>query len=127
MKGTMVRKDISISLISCQFESSTVLILEAMFVFISGTEQNSKRRSFFQKDSEFFIFFKPFFQKNLFGKRSILFSNHLRAFLIGGPLHSFATRVNNVRLHRLKCIYYSCEHIFIYNVRKIRNFKLIPD
>lgn len=125
MKGTMVRKDISISLISCQFESSTVLILEAMFVFISGTEQNSKRRSFFQKDSEFFLI--PFFQKNLFGKRSTLFLNHLRAFLIGGPLHSFATRVNNVRLHRLKCIYYSCEHIFIYNVRKVRNFKLIPD
>lgn len=122
MKGTMVRKDISISLISCQLESSTVLILEAMFVFISGTEKNSKRRSFFQKDSEFF--FKPFFQKNLFGKRSILFSNHLRAFLIGGPLHSFATRVNNIRLHRLKCIYYSCEHIFIYNVRKVRRFQI---
>lgn len=44
MNGTMVRNDITISLISCQFETSTVLILERLFVFIIETELNLKRK-----------------------------------------------------------------------------------
>lgn len=35
MNGMMVRNDITISLISCQFETSTVVIWGSLFVFIS--------------------------------------------------------------------------------------------
>lgn len=36
MNGTMARNDITVPLISCQFETSAVFILERLFVFIIG-------------------------------------------------------------------------------------------
>lgn len=49
MNGTMVRNDITIPLISCQFETSTVFILERLFVFfiiIMGGRAEVKKEAF---------------------------------------------------------------------------------
>lgn len=46
MNGMMVRNDITISLISCQFETSTVLILERLFIFAIETTLNLKREHY---------------------------------------------------------------------------------
>lgn len=48
MNGAMVRNDITIPLISCQFETSTVFILERLFVFfvMGGGRAEVKKEAF---------------------------------------------------------------------------------
>lgn len=44
MNGTMARNDITVPLISCQFETSAVFILERLFVFIIGAPRADVQR-----------------------------------------------------------------------------------
>ncbi len=90
MNGTMVRNDITISLISCQFETSTVLILERLFVFIIETELNLKRKTFHLLH---IILLVCIWERRFLNRSK---QTNSRAFLIVGLLQAFDTKANNV-------------------------------